>query len=47
MRTTGDYSVANIAPGSGKPFDANHALVSLNDRVTRGTIVSATITYRP
>jgi hypothetical protein len=45
LRKTGDYSVGNIAPGSGRKFDYDHALTSLNNRVTRGTVVLGNIEY--
>lgn len=45
LKETGQYSVASIAPGSGTPFDDDHALASLNSRITRGAVVVGTITY--
>jgi nitrate reductase gamma subunit len=43
----GDYAAENIAPGSGKPFSRADAFARLNDRITRGTVLRATITYPP
>jgi hypothetical protein len=41
----GDYAVDSIAPGSGKKFGEGHALVCLNSRLTKGTVVAGTISY--
>lgn len=45
LKQTGPYSVASVAPGSGTPFDDDHALASLNSRITCGAVVVGTITY--
>ena len=41
----GDYAVGNITPGSGRPFADGHALASLNNRLTKGTVAAGRITY--
>jgi hypothetical protein len=45
LKPSGPYSVASIAPGSGRPFAKGNALASLNGRITRGAVVEGTITY--
>jgi Patatin-like phospholipase len=45
LDSRGDYAVDTIAPGSGTPFGAGHALVCLNSRLTKGTVVAGTISY--
>jgi hypothetical protein len=47
LDTVGPYSVDNIAPGSGAPFGDEHALASLNKRLTKGMVVAGKITYPP
>jgi hypothetical protein len=41
----GQYSVNDLAPGSGTPFPEGHALARLNGRLTKGTVAFARIKY--
>jgi hypothetical protein len=45
LEREGRYSLESIAPGSGKHFESDDALASLNSRITRGAVVAGTITY--
>jgi hypothetical protein len=45
--TEGQYSLDNVAPGSGTPFPEGHALASLNSRLTKGTVAVGRINYPP
>jgi hypothetical protein len=47
LKMTGEYSLENIAPGSGKQFDDDDAFASLKTRLSRGTVVSGMIKYPP
>jgi hypothetical protein len=47
LSTDGPYAVDNIAPGSGKLSEPEHALASLKQRVTKSTVVVGTISYPP
>jgi hypothetical protein len=40
-----DYSLANLAPGSGEQFIEPDAFVSINKRITRNAVLVADITY--
>lgn len=45
LKSTGPYSVSNIAPGSGTQFPKRDALAGLNGRITRGAVVRGDISY--
>jgi len=47
LNERGQYSVNDLAPGSGRRFPEGHALARLNSRLTNGTVVFGKISYPP